>query len=82
MATLFSDYSDYNAELWENSELILRSYSWERRHPAGLPPGMAALPVRNISSSDNCTPNGFFWLSGLQMRKDQRRQTRLSLHQI
>jgi hypothetical protein len=28
---------------------MLRSYSWERRHPAGLPPEMAALPVRNIS---------------------------------
>ena len=28
---------------------MLRSYPWERRHPAGLPPEMAALPVRNIS---------------------------------
>jgi hypothetical protein len=29
--------------------LMLRSYPWERRHPAGLPPEMAALPMRNIS---------------------------------
>jgi hypothetical protein len=28
---------------------MLRSFSWERRHPAGLPPEMVALPVRNIS---------------------------------
>jgi hypothetical protein len=28
---------------------MLRSYFWERRHPAGLPPEMAARSVRNIS---------------------------------
>jgi hypothetical protein len=33
---------------------MLRSFSWERRHLAGLPPGMVALPVRNISYIDNC----------------------------
>ena len=29
--------------------LMLRSFSWERRHPAGLPPEMAAFPVRNMT---------------------------------
>ena len=34
-----------------NYSLMLCTLSWERQHPAGLPPEMAALPVRNISYS-------------------------------
>jgi len=41
--------AEYAKPHW-SALLMLRSVSWERRHPAGLPPEMAARPVRNMSA--------------------------------